>query len=272
MAIIEYLTLANVLKVVIIIASAYIVQKIIEIGFLKPLRKSKKERGMTVPLKRIISIIVYAIAFIAILLVFDVDITAAAAGLGIGAIVIGFGLQDIISNWISGIIVITERIYRIGDVIRVSNITGIVTDITLRTTRLKTYDRNEVIIPNSKMIEEKIINLTSGRNESISSVTVSIDYASNIDKAKKIIENILRKDENVVVDERRKREIRFIIRTNEWTTEIETLFWTNKPKEEEFVKSRITEAINKEFKRRKILPPIRAPMRNLPGSKDNAFL
>jgi len=261
MTILEYFTLENVLRIFIILASAYIIQKIIKIGFIKPLSKSKKEKDTTVPLKRIMSIIIYALAFIAILSVIGIDITAAAAGLGVTAIVIGFGLKDIISNWISGAIIITERMYRIGDIIRIGDISGDVTDITLRSTRLKTYDRNEVIIPNSTMINEKIINLTAGRRELISSITFFIDYTSNTDKAKKIIEDVLKKQESVTVDEERKREIRFIIRTKEWTTEIETLFWINRPRDEEFIKSRITEAVKKEFERKKILPPLRAPTR-----------
>ena len=268
MLVLEYFTLMNVLKIVIIIASAYIASKIFEIVFIKSLQKRKKERSVIIPLKRITSIIIYLVAFISILLVFNIDITAAAAGLGIGAIVIGFGLKDIVSNWISGIIIITERIYRIDDAIRVGNITGVVRDITLRSTILKTYDRNEVIIPNSTMINEKIINLTAGRRELISSITFLIDYTSNTDKAKKIIEDVLKKNENVTVDEERKREIRFIVRIKEWTTEIETLFWINRPRDEEFIKSRITEAVKKEFERKNIHPPLRAPTRKArPKSK-----
>ncbi len=261
MTFIEYLTLLNVLKIVIILASAYILSKIFEIGLIRTLLKRKKDRSVIIPLKRITSIIIYLAAFISILSVFNIDITAAAAGLGVSAIVIGFGLKDIISNWISGIIIITGSIYKIDDAIKVGNITGIVRDITLRSTKLKTYDRNEVIIPNSAMINEKIINLTAGRRELISLITFFIDYTSNTDKAKKIIEDVLKKQENVTVDEERKREIRFIVRTKEWTTEIETLFWINRPMDEEFIKSRITEAVKKEFEKKNILPPLPTQMR-----------
>jgi len=258
---IDYLAPINLLKIILIIASAYIVSKIFERGFIKPLEKRGKKKSVLIPLKRLTSIIIYIIAFILILTIFDIDITAAVAGLGIGAVVIGFGLQDIISNWISGIIIISERIYRVGDVIRVGKETGVVADITLRSTRLKTYDRNEVIIPNSTMLNEKVINLTSGKRESISSIVFTIDYISSTDKAKKIIESILRKDKNVIVDEKRKREIRFIIRTKEWTTEIETLFWIKQPENEVFINSRITESVKKEFERKNILPPVPSIMR-----------
>lgn len=258
---IDYLTPINVLKITLIIVSAYVVSKVIERGFIEPLEKTGKKKGVLVPLKRISSIIVYLIGFILILSVFNIDITAAAAGLGIGAIVIGFGIKDLVSNWISGIIIMTEKICRIGDVIRVGKTTGVVTDITLRSTRLKTYDRNEVIIPNSTMINEEIINLTSGKSEAISSIIFSVDYTSDIDETKRVIESVLRKDENVVVEEKRKREIRFVIRTNEWAIGIETLFWINQPENEEFIKSRIVQSVKKEFERKNILPPIPSLMR-----------
>ena len=67
----------------------------------------------------------------------DIGITAAVAGLGVGALVIGFGLKDIIENWVSGVLIISGKTYTIGDVIRVGDLTGTVTDIALRTTKLK---------------------------------------------------------------------------------------------------------------------------------------
>lgn len=261
MAITDYLTTINILKIALIIVSAYVATKTFEIGFIRPLQKRTKKRSVLVPLKRITSIIIYLIAFILILSVFNIDITAVVAALGVGAIVIGFGLKDIVSNWIAGIIIITGKIYRIDDVIRVGKETGVVKDVTLRSTRLQTYDRNEVIIPNSTMLNEKIINLTSGKNESVSSIIFSIDYTVNMEKTKKIIEGVLRKNKNVIIDEKGKREVRFVIRTKEWTTEIETLFWINEPKNEEFIKSRITESVKREFEKKNIFPPIPSLLR-----------
>ncbi len=256
MALIDYFTPMKIIEAILVIIVAYAISKLFERILIKPLEKMGKKRSVLIPLKRLISIIIYIIALILILLIFNVNITAAIAGLGVGAIIIGFGLQDIVSNWIAGVIITTGRIYAIDDVIKIGDITGIVKDVNLRSTILTTYDRNDVIIPNSTIIKEKVINLTSGKNESVSSIVFLIDYTSSIKEAKKIIENILKKDENVVVDEKRKREIRFVVRSKEWTTEMEILFWINKPKNEEFIKSRITEAIKKQFEKENILPPI----------------
>ena len=185
----------------------------------------------------------------------------AIAGLGVGALIVGFGLQDIIENWVSGLLIISGKTYVIGDVIRIGDLTGTVTDIALRTTKLKTYDRNEIIIPNSVLMREKIINLTSGNKEAVASITFTIDYTADAEKAKSIIENILKDHKSVIFNLKRKREIRFILRSQEWTNQLETLFWINDPSNEEFIKSNITELILTEFKKEHILPPIPAIIR-----------
>jgi small conductance mechanosensitive channel len=230
-------------------------------------KRGEVKKGTLVHLKRFFQILIYLTAIIIILSILKVNITAAVAGLGVGALVIGFALQDIIENWVSGIIIMSGKTYIIGDIIRVGDLTGTVTDISLRTTKLKTYDRNEIIIPNSVLMKEKIVNLTGGECEAVASITLSIDYTSDAEKAKAIIENILKNHQAVIVN--KKREIRFIVRNREWTNDIEILFWINNPPNEEFIKSTITELIQKEFKKEGILPPIPALMRKeyLTGQK-----
>jgi len=221
--------------------------------------KVKKRRLANV--QRFFQLIVYSVAVILVLWTFEIDVTGLVAGLGIGALIIGFALKDIIENWISGLLIISGKTYRTGDVIRVENLTGVVTDISLRTTKLKTYDRNEIIIPNSMLLKQNIINLTGGKKETVASIISYIDYIFDIEKAKKAIESVLRGHPNVVVDEKRRREIRFVVRSKEWTTEIESLFWINDPENEEFIKSKITELIKRKFEEENILPPIPGFMR-----------
>jgi len=224
-------------------------------------KKGELKKGTLVHLKRFFQIVIYIVALIIILSLVEIDITAAVAGLGVGALVIGFGLKDIIENWVSGVLIISGKTYTIGDVIRVGDLRGTVTDIALRTTKLKTYDRNEIIIPNSMLMREKIINLTGGEQESVASIIFTIDYNSDAEKAKTTIENILKNHEAVIFNKKKRREIRFIFRNREWTNEIEALFWINNPSNEEFIKSNISELIQKEFKNECIMPPIPALMR-----------
>lgn len=258
-----------ILEIVLTIIGAFLIVTIFNKLVARLEKRGELQKGTLVHLKRFFQIVIYLVAGIIILYMLDVNITAMVAGLGVGALVIGFGLKDIIENWVSGVLIISGKTYAIGDVIRVGTLTGTVTDIALRTTKLKTYDRNEIIIPNSVLMREKIINLTGGKQEAVASLIFAIDYTADADKAKSIIENILKNHKSVIVSLKRKREIRFILRNREWTNEVEALFWINDPPNEEFIKSNITELILKEFKNECILPTIPSLMRRdyLTGQK-----
>ena len=258
-----------ILNIVLTIIGAFLIVTIFNKLVASLEKRGELQKGTLVHLKRFFQIVIYLVAGIIILSMLDVNITAMVAGLGVGALVIGFGLKDIIENWVSGVLIISGKTYAIGDVIRVGTLTGTVTDIALRTTKLKTYDRNEIIIPNSVLMREKIINLTGGKQEAVASLTFAIDYTADAEKAKSIIENILKNHKSVIFSPKRKREIRFILRNREWTNEVEVLFWINDPPNEEFIKSNITELILKEFKNECIMPTIPSLMRRdyLTGQK-----
>jgi small-conductance mechanosensitive channel len=232
-----------ILQIIATILGAFLIVSIFKVLINRLERRGELYKDKLVYLKRFFQIMIYLVALLVILGLLDQDITAAIAGLGIGALVLGFGLQEIIENWVSGVLLISGKIYSIGDVIKVGDLIGTVTDIALRTTKLKTYDRNEIIIPNSLLMKEKIINLTGGAHESVASITFSVDYTIDIEKVKSIIENILKKQKSVIVSQKKKREIRFVFRNDEWTNKIETLFWINDPPNEEFIKSNISEKI-----------------------------
>ncbi|MEJ2281193.1 MAG: mechanosensitive ion channel family protein [Candidatus Bathyarchaeota archaeon] len=250
-----------ILQILVTVIGAFLAVTIFNLLISRLEKGSELQKGKFVYLRRFFQIIVYLSALIIVFSLVDIDLTGIIAGLGVGALVIGFGLKDIIENWVSGILIISGKTYAIGDVIRVGDLTGTVTDIALRSTKMKTYDRNEIIIPNSVLMREKIINLTGGTSESVASITLSIDYTANLDYTKKIIEQILKNQKNVIFDQKKRREIRFILRNKEWTNDIEILFWINNPTQEEFIKSNILELIQKEFKKEGILPPVPALMR-----------
>jgi len=249
--------LFQILQAVIIVAGAFVFVKIFNLllwGMAGD--KTPEKKRILRNTQRFIQIIIYSTGAVLLLWAFEVDVTGLLAGLGVGALVIGFALKDFIENWVSGLLIISGKTYKIGDVIQVGDMKGIVIEISLRTTKLKTYDRNEIIIPNSSLLKDRIVNLTGGETETVASIVFSIDYIFNVEKAKKVIESVLRSHPNVLVDKKRRREIRFLVRNKEWVTEIEPLFWINDPENEEFIKSQLTETVKTSFEEAKILPPI----------------
>ena len=258
---IDIVLLTQIIQAIIIAVGAFLL-KIFNRILTRVIEAKNEDRKRAINnVKRFLQIIVYSAALILILWIFKVDMTGLLAGLGIGALVIGFALKDIIENWVSGLLIFTGKTYKIGDVIQVGDLKGVVKAISLRTTVLKTYDRNDIIIPNSLLLKEKIINLTGGGKETVTNIIFNIDYVFDVEKAKAAIGAAILAHPNAVVNLKRKREIRFIVRCKDWTTEIEVLFWINAPENEEFIKSWVSELVKKKLTEENILPPIPGIMR-----------
>lgn len=261
-ALFEMTFVLKILQAAIVLVGAFVLVAIFNKLLLKMAGgKTSESKRMVHNAQRFLQITIFSAAAILLLHIFNVDVTGLLAGLGVGTLAISFALKDIIENWISGLLIISGKTYKLGDIIQVGDNKGVVTEISLRTTKLKTYDRREIIIPNSLLLKDRIINLTDGKKEAITSVVFTVDYAFNIEEAKKIIGDAIRSHPSVVVDKEREREIRFLVRTKEWAVEIEPLFWINDPENEEFIKSQITEAAKMKLEEAQIFPTLPASIR-----------
>jgi small-conductance mechanosensitive channel len=145
--------------------------------------------------------IIYGIAFVIVLSIFGVNPTILATSLGVVGIAIGFAGKDIISNLLSGIFLLFERAYGLGDVVKIANTYGIVRSVKLRSTRIETFDGNIVTIPNSKIASSEVVNMTSGSSRMLSSVEVKVSYDENIENVKDLMEKTAKKIDGVYLDE-----------------------------------------------------------------------
>jgi small-conductance mechanosensitive channel len=106
---------------------------------------------------------------------------------GLGAVLmvgIGFGLQNIAQNFISGIIILIERPIKVGDIIKVGSSTGRVMDIRVRSTVIQTRDDITIIVPNSKLISEEVINDSYSGQQIRQHIRVGVAYGSEVAKVK----------------------------------------------------------------------------------------
>ncbi len=141
-------------------------------------------------ISRLIKIFVTVIAAIAILDKLGFNVTSLVTSLGVGSLAVGLAAKDTISNFISGVLLVTDRQFRIGDRVYLKDldIEGYVYDIGLRTTRILTITGNNLItIPNSKLTEGVIENSLYPDPKVKDFVEVGVAYSSDIEKVKRLL-------------------------------------------------------------------------------------
>jgi len=119
------------------------------------------------------------------------------AALGVG---VGFGLQEIVANFISGIILLFEQPIRVGDVVTVNETTGTVSRIRIRATTITNWDRQELVVPNKAFITGNLLNWTLSNNINRRIISVGVAYGSDVVRAMKLLVEAARETSNVLDD------------------------------------------------------------------------
>lgn len=120
-----------------------------------------------------------------------------AGGLSVG---IGFGMKEILSNFVSGIIILFERPVRIGDTVTIGTFSGTVSKIRIRATTLTDFDRKEVIIPNQQLMTERLINWSLSDTITRVIVKVGVAYGSDLELTRKLLNQAAMENSRVLKD------------------------------------------------------------------------
>jgi potassium efflux system protein len=123
------------------------------------------------------------------------NIALVAGALSVG---IGFGLQAIVSNFVSGLILLTERTVKVGDLINVKGNDGYIRRISVRSTEVETFDRATLIIPNSEFITGAVTNWTHQNTPSRIKIPVSVPADTDVDTVQELLMHVAQENTNVV--------------------------------------------------------------------------
>ncbi|GAC06065.1 mechanosensitive ion channel family protein [Paraglaciecola chathamensis] len=210
----------------------------------------------TLPLfLNLVNIIILVLCVYFVFSVWGVDMTAWLASAGIVGIAVGFAAKDTLANLFSGVFIMADAPYKIGDYIVLdSGERGEVTHIGMRSTRMLTREDVEVTIPNSVMGNSKIINESGGPHEkSRCRVPVGVSYDADIDEVREVLMQIALTEKEYVCEDPEPR-VRFR-RYGASALEFELLVWITKPA----LRGRVIDILNseifKQFRQRKIEIP-----------------
>lgn len=188
------ITIFKIVFSLIIIAGSYLAYFILDLflfrGWKKFVKKteSRLDDSLVNLFQGVLKFAWIVVLFLYLLNYWEVEIGPFLAGLGIGGIAIAFALQSSLSNIFGGISLILDRTVRVGDLVSLEDGTqGTIMHIGLRSTKLKTFDNEIVIVPNSKMSEGKIQNIALPEPKIRIVIPFGVAYGSNIEKVKKVV-------------------------------------------------------------------------------------
>ena len=162
------------------------------------LKNTSMEHGAKASVGTVIRFFILAIGTVIIIQSAGIDLSALsliAGALGVG---IGFGLQNITDNFISGIIILFEKPIKVGDRIEVGNVQGDVINISFRATEVKTNDNIMIIVPNSEFISSKVINWSHNDRNIRFRFPVGVSYKEDPQKVKKILLEVAKANPHVL--------------------------------------------------------------------------
>lgn len=235
---ISAITWGHLIYVCLVVIAAAVISRVLTI-YLKKSLTDKIKRSQLDILMRAVKYGIAVVAFLVILPYFEVNLSGLLVAGGFASIVIGFASQSVIGNMVSGLFLIIERPVSIGDTINIGSTTGTVTDITIFSTIIKTYEGIYVRIPNETVFTSPITNYVAHVARRFE-YTVGIPYAADATVAVRIIKEVIREHPlalrepgpSVYVDELGDNAVNIKVRvwapSSDWWDVRTELLWTIK--------------------------------------------
>lgn len=253
------ITFTSILVFIMVIAAFSILAKIITRVILKKiLAQTTLEEGVQFTFTRITNYLMLVIGAIVAFQFIGVDLSGIVVILGFLSVGIGFGLQNLTSNFISGIMLLFERHVQIGDRVTVAGTEGDVEEINIRSTTVRTLNNVSIIVPNSEFISANVINWSHGDIKVRLDIDVGVSYDSDLDTVFRSLHEVA--DENKDVMKTPKSDV-LLMSFGDSAWDMRLRIWIEDPKKYNEVRSDINCAIVRKFRANNIEIPF--PQRDL---------
>ena len=217
--------------------SAFLQRRIAKRAYLDP--------GLSYTLGRLTQYLIITVGILlALKSALNLDLTSIAVVFTALSVGIGFGLQYIAADIASGFILLFERPVRVGDRISIGTQEGDVQSINLRTTVLMTNDRVSVIVPNSKLVREQLINWSYGDPRARIAIPIGVATDADVDLVSRTLLRVAQGVDNVLQDPPPKVQF---LGFGDWSNNFRLLVWTNRPRLHTQIRSDINYRIHKFF-------------------------
>ena len=200
------LTVGQLVLVALLLVAGVLGGRVVQRLVSRRLKKASMQPDAALAIERILFYAIVVIVLMTALSLLHIPLTAFAFVSGAVAIGVGFGAQNIVNNFISGWILMSERPVRIGDIVEIGEAYGVVENIGTRSTRIRRVDGVHLLVPNSAMLENTVVNWTLIDRNIRTSIRVGVAYGSPVHKVAELIReavdahpDVLREPEPVVV-------------------------------------------------------------------------
>jgi potassium efflux system protein len=194
-------TIGRVLAFPVVVVAAYLVSRLVVFAFEQDLYpRLALPRGVPYALSSLTRYGVLLLGFLLALAALGLDLTRLTVMVSAFGLGLGFGLQQIVNNFVSGLILLFERPLQVGDRIQLGDLLGEVLRIGIRSSSIHTFDGAEVIVPNSSMIQEKVTNWTLSNRRRRLDVDVGVAYGTDAKRVLALLLDVARENPGVRSD------------------------------------------------------------------------
>jgi MscS family membrane protein len=212
-------------------------------------------QGFIPLLKNIFTLFIFFSGGIMVLKHFNYDVMSLVAALGVGSLAVGLAAKDTLSNMMSGFILIIDRNLSPGDRINLSGAVGDVEEIGLRSTRLRMPEGNTLIVPNSDLVNTKILNLSIPTREQSTTVSIRVPYTVEFSTVKSLALGVL--DQMQTISKNRSMSV-YLADLSKGYQLVQIWFWVKEMTESSAVISEFNVALIEKFQKEQIpfVPPL----------------